>query len=107
MLHSGRKPDTEVLVRWCVCLCHELSFIHSRNVIHHDLKPANIRLNQDGDPVLVDFGAAHWYRAPGETTEGALRLGQLPAPDTRSAPPRTWKPARRWTSSPWAGSSWS
>src|SRR5687768_12706341 len=61
MLGSGQKPDVEVLTRWCVCLCHELAFLHSRNVVHHDLKPANVRLNQDGDPVIVDFSAAHWY----------------------------------------------
>jgi hypothetical protein len=69
VLRSGNRPSVEVLVRWSVCLCHELAYLHSRNVIHHDLKPGNVRLNEDGDPVIVDFSAAHWYRLPGETTE--------------------------------------
>lgn len=37
-----------------------LEFIHSRQVIHRDIKPANIILRQDGQLVLVDFGAAKY-----------------------------------------------
>lgn len=81
ILRTGRKPDIETLVRWCVCLCHELSYIHSRNVVHHDLKPSNILLNQDGDPVIVDFGAAHWYRAVGETTDQLYGSDSYLAPE--------------------------
>jgi len=33
-------------------------FIHSSQVIHRDIKPENIILRQDGQLVLVDFGAA-------------------------------------------------
>ncbi|MEG4457339.1 serine/threonine-protein kinase [Microcoleus sp. N9_A1] len=35
-------------------------FIHSRQVIHRDIKPENIILQQDGQLVLVDFGAAKY-----------------------------------------------
>ena len=35
-------------------------FIHSRQVIHRDIKPENIILRQDGQLVLVDFGAAKY-----------------------------------------------
>ncbi|HEU4752809.1 MAG TPA: protein kinase, partial [Armatimonadota bacterium] len=81
VLRSGQKPDWEVLVRWCVCLCHELAFLHSRNVVHHDLKPANVRLNPEGDPVIVDFSAAHWYRNPGETTDQLYGSDSFLAPE--------------------------
>jgi hypothetical protein len=81
VLKSGQKPDVEVLTRWSVCLCHELSYLHSRNVVHHDLKPANVRLNQDGDPVIVDFSAAHWYRTPGETTDQLYGSDSFLAPE--------------------------
>jgi len=81
VLKSGQKPDLEVLTRWCVCLCHELAFLHTRNVVHHDLKPGNIRLNEDNDPVIVDFGAAHWYRAPGETTDQLYGSDSYLAPE--------------------------
>ena len=81
VLKDAKKQDTEVLLRWSVCLCHELAFLHSRNVVHHDLKPDNVRLNTDGDPVIVDFSAAHWYRAPGETTDQLYGSDSFLAPE--------------------------
>jgi hypothetical protein len=81
ILRAPQKPDVELLLRWSVCLCHELAYLHSRNVVHHDLKPDNIRLNYDGDPVIVDFSAAHWYRAPGETTDQLYGSDSYLAPE--------------------------
>ncbi len=81
VLKKGQKPNEEVLVRWCVCLCHELSYLHSRNVVHHDLKPGNVRLNQDGDPVIVDFSAAHWFKTAGETTDQLYGSDSYLAPE--------------------------
>jgi serine/threonine-protein kinase len=81
VLQSRQKPAIEVLARWCVCLSHELSYLHSRNVVHHDLKPANVRLNTDGDPVLVDFSAAHWYKQAGETTDQLYGSDSYLAPE--------------------------
>jgi serine/threonine-protein kinase len=35
-----------------------MGIVHSKNVIHRDIKPANIMVrNEDGKPVLIDFGA--------------------------------------------------
>jgi serine/threonine-protein kinase len=81
VLRSGQRLRQDVLVQWCVCLSHELAFLHSRNVVHHDLKPENVRLNEDGDPVIVDFSAAHWYRMPGETTDQIYGSDSFLAPE--------------------------
>lgn len=35
-----------------------LEFIHSRHIIHRDVKPGNIYIREDGPPVLLDFGSA-------------------------------------------------
>jgi len=39
-------------------LMDALEYIHQQGVIHQDIKPANIFMSEDGEPVLLDFGAA-------------------------------------------------
>jgi len=46
-------------------LCETLAFLHSRELVHRDLTPANIVLRHDDFPVLVDFGLSHRRVAPG------------------------------------------
>jgi serine/threonine protein kinase len=43
------------------CLADALQYAHERNLVHLDLKPSNILLAADGQPMLLDF---HLARAP-------------------------------------------
>jgi len=49
----------ESLLRLGRGLSQALQAIHGAGVIHRDLKPANVLL-LDGDPVVIDFGIAHF-----------------------------------------------
>ncbi len=78
---ARRHPLTHPwILKWSVSLCDALAFLHSRQIVHHDLKPANIRITPQGHLVLLDFGAAqyfgagHEHDAPSELygTEGYL-----------------------------------
>ncbi len=65
-------------VAWVIkTLAGALAYAHSRNVLHLDVKPANILLTAKGGPQLLDFNLSHDpYTA--EHADAALRGGTLP-----------------------------
>ena len=45
----------------CGVLCRvlrSLSYLHGKGILHRDIKPSNIMMNEEGNPILIDFGAA-------------------------------------------------
>ena len=53
----GRLPWQEA-VHLILPIAQALDFAHCQGVIHRDVKPANILLTQNGQPMLTDFGVA-------------------------------------------------
>jgi serine/threonine protein kinase/Tfp pilus assembly protein PilF len=55
-------------VAWLVArLAEALDYAYSRGVLHGDVKPSNILLTADGEPMLLDFNlAVGWGRADGD-----------------------------------------
>ena len=45
-----------------------LDYTHGRNLLHLDVKPSNIMLNDSGEAVLVDFGVSKRYDESGHQT---------------------------------------
>jgi predicted Ser/Thr protein kinase len=52
-------------VRLLIKVMEALSFAHRHLIVHADLKPANILVTRQGNPVLLDFGAAQRDGTPG------------------------------------------
>jgi len=63
------------ILKWSVSLCDALAFLHSRQIVHHDLKPANIRITPQGHLTLLDFGAAQYFGAGHENDAPAELYG--------------------------------
>lgn len=69
---EGAQPQTKV-IKWAKQLCKVLNYLHSKNIIYRDLKPANIILKPDGAIALIDFGTAREFK--GYKTEDTTCLG--------------------------------
>ena len=52
--HIPQQPLYSLMVR----MLDALDYLHSRNILHLDIKPDNILVTRDGRPVLIDMGAA-------------------------------------------------
>lgn len=59
----ARPKETRVLpveqtLNMFLKVCEAVQFAHEHGVLHRDLKPGNILLREDGEPLVADFGLA-------------------------------------------------
>jgi len=68
------KPSTSRTASIAKKVAEALDFAHSRGVIHRDVKPANIIVTKDDQPLLADFGLAK-NLALAQVTQVGIMLG--------------------------------
>lgn len=85
---SGQFMDSMLVKSYLYQICEGISFCHCKRILHRDLKPQNLLIDNKGIIKLADFGLARafgvpvrvythevvtlWYRAP-EVLLGAAR----------------------------------
>ena len=54
-------------------LCDGLAALREKGIVHRDIKPQNIRVRTDGNPIIIDFGLARHLGLPDltKTLQGA------------------------------------
>ncbi len=61
-LHEAAPPPGQITEAWLRPILEEilkaLSYVHSQNLLHRDIKPNNILVDENCHPVLIDFGTA-------------------------------------------------
>ena len=75
----GPLPVAEAL-EYVRQLCEALAYVHAQQVVHRDVKPANVILGERG-VVLVDFGIARDMRGGGGGATGAIGTPGFMAPE--------------------------
>ncbi|NND45658.1 MAG: tetratricopeptide repeat protein [Xanthomonadales bacterium] len=91
--------EGERIDRWCVQrnahaatvvgiirkLCDAVAYAHRHLVIHQDIKPANVLVDEHERPILIDFGIASLLRPSGETAALRAFTPHYAAPEQREA----------------------
>jgi len=52
------RPDYQQSAQWVSLLAEAMAYAHKLDIVHRDIKPDNIMVNQAGQPQIMDFGLA-------------------------------------------------
>jgi WD40 repeat protein/serine/threonine protein kinase len=74
-LKANGKLNAEEVARYLDQIGAALDHAHNRGVIHRDLKPQNVLLDQDNNAILGDFGIARIMGEVTGLTDSDMRLG--------------------------------
>ena len=91
---QGALPE-DVAVKYIRQVCNALKEVHENNLLHLDIKPANIMLGKKGNAVLIDFGISKHYDEDGvqtSSTGAGISEGYAPLEQYETGALKTFTP---------------
>jgi serine/threonine protein kinase len=64
--------DTQEAIAYAIEVARGLSVAHSRNMVHRDIKPQNVLIDEEGRAKLTDFGISRQLEQEGVTATGRV-----------------------------------
>jgi serine/threonine protein kinase len=74
LIEQGPMQPSTVL-RYLTEIGEAIDYAHERRVVHRDIKPRNVLLDQQGNPFIADFGLAKLIESGGITNSGVEMIG--------------------------------
>jgi serine/threonine-protein kinase len=72
---SALRDKPRESIRLMAKVAHAIAYAHGKGVIHRDLQPGNILLDESGEPMVSDFGLAKWLDQGRDITRTRETLG--------------------------------
>jgi len=77
LIQAGKPQTLAFKLQIIEQVCYALGYAHRNDVIHRDVKPANVIVQSDGVVKLLDFGIARQEKTDGHLTRTGHVIGTL------------------------------